>query len=229
MTANARLVMSRGPQPGQTFVLDRDPTILGRAPTNEVTINDPQVSRQHARIVRDGALMVIEDMGSTNGTFVNGVRLTSRHALANGDVISLGDAVTLSYYGAGVATTEPLAGQSTIPTAPVRFEQLQPQPQPAPPPSYPTPPVPALAGLEPLDYGPPPLAEQLGLGEFGLAIEEPVEEPKRKTWLWIGCAGLVVLVVLGCIGVVVLDYLAVLPDFFYQPLFWFGLDKYFVQ
>jgi hypothetical protein len=225
MAANARLVMSRGPQPGQTFVLDQDPIILGRAPVNEVTINDPQVSRQHARIVRDGALLVIEDMGSTNGTFVNGVRLTSRHALANGDVISLGDAVTLSYYGAGVATTEPLAGQSTIPTAPVRFEQ----PQPEPAPSYPTPPVPALAGLEPPDYGPPPLAEQLGLDAFGPATEEPVEKPKRKTWLWVGCAGLVALVVLACIGVVVLDYLAVLPDFFYQPLFWFGLDKYFVR
>ncbi len=111
MTDDFRLVMSQGPQPGQTFPLDKDSLTLGRDPGNDIVINDPQVSRQHARITRQGGLMVIEDLGSTNGTFVNGMRLTGPHTLVSGDVIGLGDAVTLTYHGASVAVTRTIVGQ----------------------------------------------------------------------------------------------------------------------
>ena len=131
MTDDSRLVMRAGPQPGQTFVLDQDSLTLGRDPGNEIAIGDPQVSRQHARITRQGGLTVIEDAGSTNGTFVNGLRLAGPHTLTDGDVISLGDAVTLSYHSVDIAMTEPLGGQPTISTAPPSYE-----PPPPPPPSY---------------------------------------------------------------------------------------------
>jgi hypothetical protein len=103
MTEGAWLVMSQGPQPGQTFMLDRDWITVGRDPTNEIVINDPQVSRQHSRITRQGKTTVIEDLGSTNGTFANGMRLTGPHVLATGDVIGLGDGVKLTYYEVGIA------------------------------------------------------------------------------------------------------------------------------
>jgi len=132
MTDGSRLVMSQGPQPGHTFMLDQDFITLGRDPSNDIVVSDPQISRQHARIRRQGNVVMIEDAGSTNGTFVNGMRLISPHTLIDGDVISLGDAVTLTYHGADVASTAPLAGRPTVsPVAPTY------EPQPAPPsPAY---------------------------------------------------------------------------------------------
>lgn len=136
MVSSSRLVLSQGPQPGQTFMLEQDLLILGRDPHNDIMISDPQISRQHARIMRQGDLMVIEDAGSTNGTFVNGMRLTGPHALANEDVVGLGDVVTLTYYGEGPAATEVLAGHPTDLMGQLSYE-------PPPPPAYaaPLPPV----------------------------------------------------------------------------------------
>jgi predicted component of type VI protein secretion system len=197
MTDDSRLVMRAGPQPGQTFVLDQDSLTLGRDPDNEIAIGDPQVSRQHARITRQGGLTVIEDAGSTNGTFVNGLRLAGPHTLTDGDVISLGDAVTLSYHSADITMTEPLGGQPTVSTAPPSYE-----PPPPPPPSYEPPPT----------YIPAPPSSA-----------PPVEETQRRTWLWVGCVLLVLLVVVACAAVFVLDYLRLLPDIFYEPLRWLGI------
>lgn len=129
MTDGSRLVMSQGPQPGHTFMLDQDFITLGRDPSNDIVISDPQVSRQHARLRRQGNVMMIEDAGSTNGTFVNGMRLLGPHTLVDGDVISLGDAATLIYHGADAALTAPMAERPTVAPAPPTYE-----PQPAPPP-----------------------------------------------------------------------------------------------
>ncbi|OQY20253.1 MAG: hypothetical protein B6I34_08780 [Anaerolineaceae bacterium 4572_32.1] len=111
MSNDSRLVMNQGPQPGQTFMIDKDLVTLGRDPSSELVINDPQASRQHARITRRGNLEVIEDLGSTNGTFVNGVRLTDPHTLTNGDVIGLGDSIRLTYYGSGASMMAPTEGR----------------------------------------------------------------------------------------------------------------------
>lgn len=62
---------------------------FGRLPDCTVTLNDPNVSRHHAEI-RPGAAIVLVDLGSTNGTLVNGVRITGPHPLLDGDVISMG-------------------------------------------------------------------------------------------------------------------------------------------
>jgi len=209
MHNNSQLVMSQGPQPGQTFTLDQDLLTVGRDPSSDIVINDPQVSRQHARIMRRGSLVVIEDIGSTNGTFVNGMRLTMPHTLANGDVVGLGDVVTLTYYGVSVVTTEAIAGRPTVSSAPPSYG-----PQPSPPPAHTAAPPPAYTAA------PPPAAQP---------VEEPAEEKKSRRGLWLGCGCLVLLVIAACIGVFVLDYAKLLPDIFYQPLFWLGLDKYFIQ
>jgi predicted component of type VI protein secretion system len=218
MTDESRLVMSQGPQPGQTFILDQDLLKIGRDPSNDIVINDAQVSRQHARIRRQGPLLVIEDVGSTNGTFANGVRLTNPHTLTNGDVINLGDAVTLTYHGVDIAVTEPLAGRpTTVSPVPPAYE-----PQPAPPPAYaaisPTPP-----DYQPQPTPPPVYAPAYSPAAVPPSAPQPAEEPKSKRWLWVGCGCLVLLLAVACLGVVVLDYFKMLPDIFYEPLRWLGL------
>jgi len=201
MNDGSRLVMREGPQPGQTFTLDQDSLTVGRDPNCDIEISDPQVSRQHACIKCQGDLTVIEDMGSTNGTFVNGMRLTSPHTLDNGDVISLGDAVTLTYHAADVTTTEPLGGRpSVLATAPSYGQQ------PAPPPAYPAESPPGYPAAPPPTF-----------------TEQQVEETPRRTWLIAGCVCLVLLAVVACVGVFVLDYLRLLPAIFYEPLRWLGL------
>jgi serine phosphatase RsbU (regulator of sigma subunit)/pSer/pThr/pTyr-binding forkhead associated (FHA) protein len=77
--------------PAQKFLLDRPVTTIGRSSMNDLPIADKMLSRQHARIVRDGnGGLAIEDMGSRNGTFVNGERLTSLVPLKSGDRITVG-------------------------------------------------------------------------------------------------------------------------------------------
>lgn len=63
---------------------------LGRAPNNQVQINDTTVSANHARIFTYFYVSYIEDLNSTNGTFVNGKRIT-KQVLHPGDVIHLGE------------------------------------------------------------------------------------------------------------------------------------------
>ena len=62
---------------------------IGRLPDNSVMIDNPAVSSHHACVFRDGDQFVVEDLQSTNGTFVNGTRV-SRHALQQGDVVTVG-------------------------------------------------------------------------------------------------------------------------------------------
>ena len=67
-----------------------DVTTLGRAKDNEVYLLDPRLSRHHARIVREGERFVLEDLGSRNGTVLNGERV-ERAVLKPGDEIQIGD------------------------------------------------------------------------------------------------------------------------------------------
>ena len=64
--------------------------IIGRSPDCHITIEDPLVSRQHAKIVIEEALARIEDMGSRNGVVVNGEKIDVRAELVDGDRIRLG-------------------------------------------------------------------------------------------------------------------------------------------
>ena len=90
----ARLVVLASPalSPGAEHVLDSAPLTLGRSSENDVPLGDDDfASAHHARVDprRDGVW--IEDVGSTNGTYVNGVRLKRPQKLAPGDVIRIGE------------------------------------------------------------------------------------------------------------------------------------------
>lgn len=89
--APAVLVLLTGARSGQGFFpLEGQEAMIGRAENAHVSLPDPGISRLHARIVREGDDFVVEDLGSTNGTEVNG-QLIKRRRLADGDRVRLGN------------------------------------------------------------------------------------------------------------------------------------------
>jgi pSer/pThr/pTyr-binding forkhead associated (FHA) protein len=93
-----QLLMQRGPQPGKLYPLTSVSIVIGRDPMADITITDPEVSRQHARLFETAKGYQIQDLGSTNGTFIAGERLGSDPMpLQPGQVITLGGSVALVY------------------------------------------------------------------------------------------------------------------------------------
>jgi len=86
-----RLVVERAPghEPGVAYALTRAAT-LGRGEV-EIRLEDPFASSRHARIERQGAVVVLEDLGSTNGTYLNEEPLDGPRPLHHGDRIRIGD------------------------------------------------------------------------------------------------------------------------------------------
>jgi hypothetical protein len=89
-----RLVVLKSPalDEGDVFTLDSHALTIGRGTTNDVSLPDDEYSStRHARFEprRDGVW--IEDIGSTNGTFVNGIRLTRERKLVPGDIVRIGE------------------------------------------------------------------------------------------------------------------------------------------
>ncbi len=95
---SAILTISRGPTAGKRFDIGAAPVTLGRHAQCDIQIEDRWMSRQHARIAWSGAGYVVEDLGSTNGTFVNGERVTGSRALKRGDIVRLGEEVELVFH-----------------------------------------------------------------------------------------------------------------------------------
>ena len=69
------LVVERGPQTGRTYPLAEGATQVGRDLRSSILLDDITVSRRHCRLMVDGNKVTVEDEGSTNGTYVNGVRM----------------------------------------------------------------------------------------------------------------------------------------------------------
>lgn len=195
------LVVRRGPQPEKTFALTQELMVIGREALGDITINDPEVSRQHARLRRQGENYTIEDLGSTNGTFVNGARITGTHVLSNGDVIGLGETVTLMYQAsvdealdtivAPGAAYAPLPELAASPPPPFGSFEPEPEPEPAyaPPPPFSPEPEPSAPSR------PPTTARSVTPPPFVPPAEEEEEKPKRRKGLFIGCGCLLLLVI----------------------------------
>ncbi|HEX9644635.1 MAG TPA: FHA domain-containing protein [Acidimicrobiia bacterium] len=83
------LVVTSGPRAGLTYVLGDGETLAGRTDEAAIFLGDVTVSRQHARFVVDATGLSVEDLGSTNGTYVNRERL-DRARLQAGDEVIIG-------------------------------------------------------------------------------------------------------------------------------------------
>jgi serine phosphatase RsbU (regulator of sigma subunit)/pSer/pThr/pTyr-binding forkhead associated (FHA) protein len=84
------LITVKGPNAGRRFPLDNNGTVIGRQPDAGVYLESLAVSRHHARIVSDRGAYFVEDVGSSNGTYVNGHRISGRVSLSEGDVLQIG-------------------------------------------------------------------------------------------------------------------------------------------
>ena len=89
----ARLLIQQGPNQGSEYELTDLQMTIGRSSVNEIVLNDPEISRRHAQLSRQGNVYTIQDLGSTNGTFVNGQRCTGTVSLKDGDLIEFGDTI----------------------------------------------------------------------------------------------------------------------------------------
>ena len=139
MAAQYQLVMHSGPTPGKVFPLEGDVITIGREAGNGIIINDAEVSRKHTQFVFQGGKVVVSDLGSTNGTFVDGQRLTGQQVLQSGQIISLGEQISLLFEAVIqvdpnatiMSTGHPPVVPMPMPT-PIPSPVSQPSPTPAP-------------------------------------------------------------------------------------------------
>jgi DNA-binding NarL/FixJ family response regulator len=89
------LIFIHGPLGGKRIALDRDEMTVGRSSGSDIVIRDTLVSRVHAIFMRRGGVLMLEDLGSHNGTYVNEERLHSVRQLRHGDRLSLGSSRVL--------------------------------------------------------------------------------------------------------------------------------------
>lgn len=184
------LKMRSGPNPGMTFPLEQEEILLGRDLANDITIGDPEVSRRHARFFMRDDNFFVEDLGSTNGTFLNGERISSPKQLRVGDVITLGENVVLVFEKPSVD----LDATTVTPPA-AREEELMPA---APQPQY-----------EEVKQPQSQAVYERTLYEEPEVSEEPVRPVKRgksgmPTWLLIM---IIAIVILACVIAVTLYFM----------------------
>jgi hypothetical protein len=196
-----QLVMARGPRPGQIFELPRSTVSIGRDPGNRVVINDVQISRQHARVTPQGGLMVLEDLGSTNGTTVNGLRISAPHTLAHGDEVGMGDDVTLIFYGWPAGDmSETMAAAHAVHTAP---------PPTAPSSAYQPPVTPVYDGGTQIADQSPAASDQAAYPEYYQPDYQQQEyQEVGRNWALVGLGCVLVAIIMGLVVALVVYFFA---------------------
>jgi hypothetical protein len=179
-SSSYQLIMRLGPTPGKIIQLTSDEVTLGRDIVNEIIVNDPEISRKHARFVRLGSGYQLEDLGSTNGTYVNGQRLMGPHQLESGELIMFGENVGMVYertsFDPDATIVSGLNSDAT-----------------------PTPPKPMPA------YSPGlPLASSRGI-PFTSADEEEPERRQLNPWVMAGLGCLLIGLCVIVVGAIVFD------------------------
>jgi pSer/pThr/pTyr-binding forkhead associated (FHA) protein len=190
--AHYRLVVRQGPNPGQIYELDRSEVSIGRDIANDIVINDAEVSRKHARLTLEADRYKIEDLNSTNGTYIDGQRLIGPHLLAIGEVIMFGDNVGVVFDGEPVdldaTVRSPIdLGSTPVAAIPVPVEsQAEPAVQLAP----------QVINLPKPQQTMPELRPE--------EVQETGNKP-LNSWLLAGCGCLVVIVLLVIAVLIFID------------------------
>jgi ABC transport system ATP-binding/permease protein len=143
----ARLRVVSGPNAGQTVDVEEE-IVIGREDT-DLTIDDDELSRRHAVIRRHANRLQVEDLGSTNGTFVDGTRIAEPTLLGGGAEIKIGTTVLVVE---GVLPVSDSSGDIAVPrnvtrVSPAIAEGTSPPPPPASPVASPVAPPPAVPAL----------------------------------------------------------------------------------
>ncbi len=186
--AQYRLVVRQGPVPGQIYELTKNEVSIGRDVSNDFVIPDAEVSRKHARLTLEGDRYKIEDLNSTNGTYIDGQRLIGPHIMSIGEIIMFGDNVGVVFDGEPAVGDETILSQATLGNTPVAAI-------PAPQDIYPSPPVPSQPEVTVYPM------QQRDVEDFR---QDEVEERPRKPvngWVLAGC---------GCLVVIILVIIALL-------------------
>src|ERR1051325_3831183 len=117
--------------------LVREEITIGRQDGNTIRLTERNVSRRHARLVKENGNLLIEDLGSYNGVRVNGEKITEKTKIKEGDLVEIGD-YDLGIQGKIEASATPPAAtpkQQTVPPGAVKAPAAaRPAAQPAPPP-----------------------------------------------------------------------------------------------
>lgn len=169
-----QLVVRKGPRPGHVYSLTGSAMTIGRDPLADIVIDDPEISRQHARLTLTDSGYQVQDLGSTNGTYVDGKRLAGEAVnLRNSQILMTGSNVTMVYEVISAAA-DPMAtmvAPAGIPFMPEPMPEPEPIPEPAPMMADATalfnePVKPAADPLPSYDYEPEPVKETAPLPTF---------------------------------------------------------------
>lgn len=193
-----KLIIQSGTGTGTEFPLEKSELFLGRDLTSDLVINDAEVSRRHLRLVMDGATYRIEDLGSTNGTFIHGQRLSSPALLKPGEVITLGEKIVLRFE---VTSTDPNA---TVVVQRASVPPVQQEQRPVPPPAAMQPPmappvVPAPVFSPPPAQVAPSISAAPAYQQPRVQVPPPAASPKKKTSALVIILIIVGIMVLFCV------------------------------
>ena len=155
MESLPKLIINEGPVPGQEIDLPQTEMIIGRDSGCDLVFTLQAISRRHARLFFQNGEYFIEDLGSSNGTFVNRQRLSAPHQLHDGDQLHLGNAVTLTFTAPQLTAEQPpldtwdgtIQVDVTPPLAQTVYGDALPEPQ-VMPPQF----IVSLVGQEPRDF-----------------------------------------------------------------------------
>ena len=112
MAQGVAALVGAGPLAGQRFPLERETTLIGRGEDCDVRIDDPLASRRHAQVRREPWRYVLEDLGSRNGTLVNGEPVNAGYHLRHGDTVHV---ATTALRFEDPNATLPMSGDSLRP------------------------------------------------------------------------------------------------------------------
>jgi predicted component of type VI protein secretion system len=182
--------MRKGPMPGKVYELAKSVLTVGRDVKNDIVINDSEVSRQHVRLTEQENGYQVEDLASTNGTFVNSQRLSAPMLLQPRDLLGLGETIELEF-------GTPPAPDATVVAGPYSSAPDMPRPE------EPVRPVSAspLPRTAPFGGSVPPSASAPA-SPFPAQEKQPV-----SPWVWgvgIGCG---VLLLCACVSSVAAAFL----------------------
>jgi DNA-binding response OmpR family regulator len=105
--AHAALLISQPDGSVRELALAAEPLVIGRDPACDLPIDGRLISRRHAAIRRSGQIYLLEDLGSRNGTSVNGAPIAAPHPLRDGDRIGLGGVEAITFVDGDATATRP--------------------------------------------------------------------------------------------------------------------------